>query len=700
MLIFLPLAAFSVLFLLLLGEQSQDDEAPPLGTSFLQAAVVWGTLATVSSEGLSLVNGLTRLGVSLVWLVVVGGSSVLGWYRGSLQRGAERLRLPLGRLDSMERLLVAGMVGLSGALLAVAWISPPNNVDSLLYHMSRVVHWAQNQSLRHYATAYSHQLLKPIWAETAILQLRLLWGDDRPANLVQWFGMVGSIVGGVSLASLLGANRTGRILTAAFIISIPMGVLQATSTQNDYVVAFWAICAAFLVVRSVGDASTVFDRVCLALTLGIGFLTKGTYYVYAPLFMVWYFVARWKRAGFRKMVLEGLWMAALAVALNIGFWARNVATFGGPYGTSDWLQRNLWIRFSQSAESGLEESDSTPVAAFIPSARWVNLAAGIGAVDPYMSLEPESDRALGADPSPAADNTVAVLIGRVLRTAAFNLVTPVGRANEAIVAVLRLLPAVFDESYLKDWRLVAWNHEDTAPNPVHFVLILGSASLVVFRGSGRRPGVAQLYALAVMGSYLMIPVVIGHGPTIWGMRYQLPFFVLGGPVLGFAATSKKEASAGRWISGTLLLLALPLLVLNNTRPLVGLTPWPTRVGSVLTSPPAEILFASNERLRESYVPGTDLVSESGCKQVGLRIDSDDLEYVFWWLLRAPQSGIRIESIYVTERLKPLLDPAFKPCAILCTICTDRDRLHGLPLVADLDRLDVFMGPGYVADPDG
>jgi hypothetical protein len=105
-------------------------------------------------------------------------------------------------------------------------------------------------------------------------------------------------------------------------------------------------------------------------------------------------------------------------------------------------------------------------------------------------------------------------------------------------------------------------------------------------------------------------------------------------------------------------------------------------------------------LRASYAEGADLVRANGCTQVGLRIDSDDLEYTFWWLLESPQSGVRIETIYTTDRLRHLIDSQFHPCAILCTICGDRQRLHGLPLAADLDRLDVFLGPGFVPDPDG
>jgi hypothetical protein len=94
------------------------------------------------------------------------------------------------------------------------------------------------------------------------------------------------------------------------------------------------------------------------------------------------------------------------------------------------------------------------------------------------------------------------------------------------------------------------------------------------------------------------------------------------------------------------------------------------------------------------------VYASGCTHVGLRIDSDDLEYTFWWLLGAPQSGMHLETIYTVDRLSHLIDPSFHPCAILCTICSDRQSLHGLPLAADLDRVDLFLGPGFVPDPDG
>jgi hypothetical protein len=698
-LILLMAGTFIALFLILLGENEPGEGLPAVGGSFLRAAVILGAYLTISSEALSPLNGLTQSGVALAWLLPALVLFYLGWSRRSLRRGLKRLGLFLGRIGLAER-WVLGAVGLvAGVLLAVAWMSPPNNVDSLLYHMSRVVHWAQNHSLRHYATSYNHQLLMPIWAETAILHLRLLWGTVRLANLVQWSSMIGCVFGTVALAASLGGTRTGLLLTAAFVITIPMGILQSTSTQNDYVVAFWAVCTAYLVTQAALRPPPLIDKICLAMALGIGFLTKATFYVYAPALILWFFLVRWKQIGLGKMILEGILLAAMVVILNFGFWSRNIATYGGPYGSSEWLQDNLWLRLplpSHGGGGGL--STGATAIGFRPGESADAGRLDEGPTSPWAA--DLGDVARVASISPDAGTRFAEFLVRLTRTAAFNLVTPVAFLNEAIVGGMRHLPAVFDSRYVDRWEMAAWNHEDTASSPLHFGLIL--ASMVVLSVRQESPaGLWRKYVVAVVMSYLLLPIIINHAPSsIYAIRYQLPFFVLSGPIVGQAGSTLRNRTAAGVLAGLLFLSAVPLLLFNNTRPLIGRTPWPTRVGSILTTSPTRILLAVNQALEASYVEGTDLVRESGCTQVGLRIDSGDLEYAFWWLLGAPESGLRIESIYPTDDSRSLADPAFRPCAILCTICGDRQRLHGLPLEADFGAVDVFVGPGYVADPDG
>ncbi|MGD8634721.1 MAG: glycosyltransferase family 39 protein, partial [Anaerolineales bacterium] len=337
----LPLIAFATLFILIHGQNRDPDHRLQWIGSFLLAAVFWGVIVIASAEILTLFRAVNRLWISITWLAATIILVAVGMRNGDLRKMLARIR----RIDrpraTFDLMVLGGIALVAAILLVVAIIAPPNNVDSFLYHMARVVHWAQNESLEHYPAYIDHQLNKPIWAETAILHLRILWGSDRPANLVQWFSMLGSIIGVVGITGLLGADRKGRLFAALFALTIPMGLLQATSTQNDYVTAFWAVCLAYFVVLSMKRALTALEYLGLASAFGIGILTKGVFFVYFPPLLIWYFLNLLRKKGLLRTFGLGTAMLGIALVINFGFWARNIQTYGGPYGTSEWLQRNL-----------------------------------------------------------------------------------------------------------------------------------------------------------------------------------------------------------------------------------------------------------------------------------------------------------------------------------------------------------------------
>ena len=106
----------------------------------------------------------------------------------------------------MSRSFLAAAIALTTAVIAL--VAPPNNWDSMTYHMSRVEHWRVNNSVAHYPTNIEWQLYLNPWAEFAILQFQTLgFGSDRLANLVQWFAFVGSMVGVSLLVRILGGAR-------------------------------------------------------------------------------------------------------------------------------------------------------------------------------------------------------------------------------------------------------------------------------------------------------------------------------------------------------------------------------------------------------------------------------------------------------------------------------------------------------------
>jgi hypothetical protein len=148
----------------------------------------------------------------------------------------------------------------------------------------------------------------------------------------------------------------------------------------------------------------------------------------------------------------------------------------------------------------------------------------------------------------------------------------------------------------------------------------------------------------------------------------------------------------------MLLLGAPWVLLNGSRPAIGMKPR-TMIDSVFDEAPQVILLANWTQLRDAYFGAADAVRESGCDQVGLRLDSHDLEYAYWWLLDAPQGGIRLENIDPPPHLERYVDPEFRPCAIICMVCGGRTRFHGLERFFSQAQVTVFLGEGYTSSED-
>jgi len=709
MLILLPLAVFFATFLLFLDRTNRPEAAPAdWRTAFLKAAVAWGILITLLSEALSLVRAITQF-----WLAAAWGSLlvILAWLifrRGLMGPAFAAFRQKLASLGTIEKVVVGGFAAVALVLLAIGWISPPNTVDSLLYHMARVVHWAQNHSLEHYATAYPHQLHKPIWAETAILHLRLLWGNDRPAALVQWISMLGSVIGVSGIAALLGAGRRGQFLASAFAISVPMGILQASSTQNDYAATFWVICLAYFVVLSRRRGLSTVEMLALSGTFGIGLLTKGTFYVYCAPFLLWYFVPRVLRERPLRGLVEGLVLIAFAFVLNLGFWLRNISTFGGPFGTEDWLLANLTLdSLPQLPIPGNDPSSSLPGASAdrLPS-EIDQLVQDVGRHPGLASLSRSRVSMAGLIPlrldeeGESIGERVMWAVRRVASLAALNLVTPSSAVNQIVYRLLAKFPSLFRPDIATEMAEVAWSHEDTASNPLHLMLVPLTILGLALKRRHAPVRLAARYGLVALFSYSLVALVIGHGTTVWGLRYQLAFFIAWAPAAGVGLDLPFKSRLPYLYCILLLFSSLPWLLLNNTRPLIGMPPWPTRIGSILTVPPEEVLTAISPEGRPAFVATAATVKNSQCKNVGLRLDSSDLEYVYWWLLDAPQSGYELETVYTFPELERYIDWEPKPCVIICTLCQDRTRLHGLPFKTDHGGISIFIGDGFTMSEDG
>src|SRR3954447_23015547 len=134
-----------------------------------------------------------------------------------------------------------------GAALAIqlfqALAVVSNGWDPNSYHLSRAAYWIQNHSVTQFSGGTVRQLAYPPDAEILGAWTMLMSGVATFANLVQWFALLGTGAGIYLAARALGFARTGSALAALLFVAMPIPIMEATTAQNENVVACFAVAA-------------------------------------------------------------------------------------------------------------------------------------------------------------------------------------------------------------------------------------------------------------------------------------------------------------------------------------------------------------------------------------------------------------------------------------------------------------------------
>ena len=572
-------------------------------TGFVLAAAAWGTALVALSEGLGRLGALTRGAVTVAWLA----GAALAWLaQVRAWRAAPAWKVPRSGLRGLappERLMMAGSAVVLLLIGLTALAAAPNTWDSMTYHMSRVAHWAHQGSLDPYPTHIVRQLTAPPLAEFAILQLQVLSGSDRLANLVQFAALCGCVVNATLIAARLGAGARGQVLAAVACVTLPMAVLQGSSTQNDLVAAFWLSCFVGLVCdRAMAGRPGLGLEAAAALgaVLGLALLTKGTAYLLCAGPLAFLVAAVFRSGGGASSAGRLAVVAVVAVILNLGHVGRAWGAFG------ERLPKQEGLR---------------PLAeVFTPSVVMANAVRGVVAHfdTPFGSVNRRVQRAVED-------------MDRALRVDLSDPRITLGPPRPVVQRPL---------------------HEDYAGNPLHLVLLLVAGGALVFSGPG--PVRAYVAALALSAAALCI----GLKWQVWISRLQLPLFVLACPLIGVAA-GRLAPRVGRVCGALLLVAALPWVLRNETRRLLG-------PGSVFATPRVEQYFANQPALLGPYRHAARAVAATGCAEAGLIAGGNDFEYPLWVLMaegaRGPVAVRHVQVANDSAVLRQGPDPP--PCAVV------------------------------------
>ena len=592
----LPTAVLAAWILLAFDGRTAD--------AVVRGAVAWAATAYAMAELLGAFHLLTRPAVLAAWCAIALATA---WHS---RRRLPRLRAAFPAFLPRRAWTIPILALLALALLEMA-LYPPNSFDSLVYHLPRVEHWIANRSLAFYPTCIDRQLFSQPLAEVLLLHFRILAGSDRLLGFVQWLAYAGCITLAYGQARLLGCSVRGRALAAIFAATIPMAVLQSSTTQNDLVAAFWILAAAFQLTRSLRDFAAR-EAPLFGAAAGLACLAKGTAYpLVLPMAAVFAATSLWH---WRTRLAPAIAAGCIFLALNTPHWARCRAEFGDIFG----------------GQTQSFRPPATPSALVVES--WFHVSLH------FAPLPESANRALDGA---SARLLRALGVDEHSKAHFFCGASPIQTRRFAI-------------------------HQDFCPNPFHALLLLAAIPAAL---AARRKGL-RAYALLFLAAGATFLLCVSWQP--WLTRLQTPFFCLGAaPTGAMLEALAARRRAGRIAAGAVAALlvaqsAIPALF-SYDRALVP-SKW-TNTCNVRTSPREHRYFAACKTLCLTYTSRADAIAALRPKVVGFTGTGGDCEYLLWMLLRN-RMGKEMPAIVYAGDDAPPPDP---PPDVILSLTQGRHR---------------------------
>jgi hypothetical protein len=228
-------------------------------------------------------------------------------------------------------------------LLLLAVFIPPNNWDSMAYHLPRVEHWIQNKNIYPYPTNIVRQVLTSPLSEYIIANFQILSSTDAFSNLIQFTSFIFILFLGTLIFSVLKINYKGQLFLLLTLLSLPMMLFQATTTQTDLLASFFFlsfILFGLLIIQSDDNFKTNF--IFLALTLTLGILTKYHIAIFAAPIVIYLLFDILKKKN-NKHTIFAILISVLTIAVILApLFLRNIYFFGSITG-KDLFDENATI---------------------------------------------------------------------------------------------------------------------------------------------------------------------------------------------------------------------------------------------------------------------------------------------------------------------------------------------------------------------
>lgn len=557
-------------YLLIILHLIKNDELKINSNDIIKSLIILSGFIAIITEVLSLFSLINFIYTSISWLLLFLILFSLN-YKKLKKINLNTFKTFKETIKEFPLLSIIIFVIL-GITYFLALVYPPNTWDSMTYHMSRVMHWMSNQSLAFYPTAIDRQLFQMPFAEIVILHLQILSGSDYYANLVQWVAYLASCFVIIQIAKEFGLCRFYQLVSVIIFLTIPMAILQASSTQNDLVVSFFILCFALYMLRLIKNFNLE-NVIFASLSLGLALFTKGTAWIYCAgvgvVLSIPILIS--STNDIRKLILKFslLTLTVLfALVLNFGHLARTYIYYGVPISTG-----------SESINYFSENYSFKSIS--------VNITRNI-----FTHLSTPSEN--------------------------FNYIQ-----YKFLYKIFKSDLDIKENTWPNTKFYISYkNHEDHTGNLLHILFII--SALVVFLLKFKRLNHTALYYLiSILFCTILYFALLKWQP--WASRLHTPIFALFSPLIALTFIYFRNTN-----KNGLVFIFISILALYSSQYLFTGKPRDLLSFSWLNDRDT-LYFSNRQHLFESYNNIAIILSHSNISDVGICIGPDTWEYPLWTL---------------------------------------------------------------------
>lgn len=563
------------------------------------SVVYFSILVVIITELLSALHQLTFWSVLISWGIIgilnlfylyINRESLKNFYNNLKQLIYQNIQ----KLSRYETVLLSGVLLILILVFAQGILYPPNNWDSMTYHMIRITSWLSHQSVEHFPTHYIPQLYQPPFAEYVVMHVDILSNSDYFSNSVQFFYLLFTITTILLIIENLGLGRQYKIIAIVLVVTIPEVILQASSTQNNILVSFFVLAAFYFSVKAIKECKLI-NYLLLGSIIGLAVLTKATAYLYlAPILL--FLAIRVIIAFFRTINYNYLWFSLIAalifIALNSGHYSRNYK----------FVHNILGVDKTESASYSNQQLNLTSLYSGVLKNAGLQLS--------FMYIK---------NVSTVADSA----IHKLHSWAGLDINGPGTNYH--------------DITYNVPNRI---NSEDSAPNMIHFVFILFAFIVLLLHLFKNKPPLVNSLLIIAFFQIILFCLYLKWQP--WNTRLHIMFFLMWVPLLCYTFSISNLFRKVFKIATPVLFAYTLLVVLHNeNRP----------YSNAMFQSRYQNFFVANQTIYQEYNTINNIILKSNYTNIGLNVNGDTWLYpLFSTYFKKPINPIYIRVTNPSKNL--------------------------------------------------